>query len=276
MLKIKPDEYKVLCSFIKDKCGINLGDHKAYLIETRLSDLVLEYGCKNYLDFYRLAEKKPALVERIIDAMTTNETFWFRDTNVWKAITNNIIPFLVEKALAGKRVKVWFAACSSGQEVYSFLMLVNEHLEKIKQPRLLNYFDFTATDISPSVLFQAKSGRYSGIAIDRGLPEYFKNKYFKNIGNVWVFDEKLQKKVNFMKLNLQNSYKTLGTFNLVLCRNVLIYFSMETKKEIINKIAEQLEPGSPLMLGSTESLRDFSNRFEIKSENSVVINYLKK
>lgn len=275
MLKIKPAEYEILRTFIKDQCGINLGDHKAYLIETRLSDLVLEYGCKTYLEFYKKAERDPSLVERIIDAMTTNETFWFRDSNVWQVISNKIIPEIVEKAKGGKKVRVWFAACSSGQEVYSFLMMVNEHLEKINQKRLMTNLEFLATDISPSVLFQAKSGRYSGIAIDRGLPEYFKNKYFTNNGNVWIFDEKLKARVKFEKLNLQNNFRSLGLFSLVLCRNVLIYFSMDTKKEILDKIAGQMEAGSALLLGSTESLRDFSNRFKIESEKNVIINYLK-
>ena len=276
MLKIKPPEYETLRSFIKSECGINLGDNKAYLIETRLSDLVLEYGCNSYLEFYRKAEKNPQLVERIIDAMTTNETLWFRDSNVWDVIAKDIIPGLTETVKSGKKVKIWFAACSTGQEVYTFLMLVNEYLEKINQKRLFNLFDFIATDISPSVLFQAKSGRYSGIAISRGLPVFFKNKYFEEKGDIWIFDENLRKKVVFNKLNLQGSIKHLGRFNLVFCRNVLIYFSMETKKEIIQKIEAQMEPGSPLILGSTESLRDFSNKFEIVAEKNIVINYSKK
>lgn len=276
MLKIKPPEYDAIRDFIKSECGINLGDHKAYLIETRLSDLVLEYGCKSYMEFYNKSKHNPALVERIIDAMTTNETLWFRDQNVWDLIGKKIIPNLVEKVKAGKRMRVWFAACSTGQEVYTFLMLLNDHLDRIGQKRFLNNFDFVATDISPSVLFQAKSARYSGISIERGLSSGFRNRYFTNNGDVWSFDDSLRRKVRFEKLNLQKSVKHLGIFNLVFCRNVLIYFSPESKREIIGKIQAQMEAESPLILGSTESLRDFSDKFEIKSENNVIINYVKK
>ncbi|MDY0131483.1 MAG: protein-glutamate O-methyltransferase CheR [Desulforegulaceae bacterium] len=275
MIKIKPNEYEVLRTFIKKQCGINLGGNKSYLIETRLSDLVLEYGHNNYLDFYKKAEKDPALVERIIDAMTTNETFWFRDTLVWKAISDIIIPQIVEKAKTKKKVRVWFGACSTGQEVYSFLMMLNEHLQKTGQKYVLELVELIATDISPSVLFQAKSGRYSGISMERGLPQFFKEKYFVSKEKVWLFDPNLRKRVNFKKLNLQESFVSLGNFDLVFLRNVLIYFSAETKKEIIKKTAARMAAGSPLILGSTESIRDFSNEFSISYKNNVMINYKK-
>jgi len=275
MIKIKPNEYEILRAFIKQKCGINLGENKSYLIETRLSDLVLEYGFSNYLDFYKRAEKDLSLIERIIDAMTTNETFWFRDTAVWQVISDKIIFDIVEKVKNKKKVKVWFAASSSGQEVYSFLMMLNEFLEKTRQKYLLDMFEFIATDISPSVLFQAKSARYSGIAMERGLPVFFKQKYFIEKDKIWHFDSNLKNRVSFKKFNLQESYSWLGSLDLVFLRNVLIYFSPETKREIIQKTAERLESGSPLILGSTESIRDFSDKFSIVSQNSVIINYRK-
>jgi len=275
MIRIKPSEYEILKSFIKQKCGINLGANKSYLIETRLSDLVLEYGFNNYLDFYKKAEKDFSLIERIIDCMTTNETFWFRDTSVWQAISDKIVVDAVERAKNKKKVRVWFAASSSGQEVYSFLMMLNEYLEKNRLKYLMDMFEFIATDISPSVLFQAKSGRYSGISMERGLPVFFRQKYFTEKEKIWQFDESLKKKVIFKKFNLQESYTWLGTLNLIFLRNVLIYFSPETKKEIIKKISERMETGSPLILGSTESIRDFSDKFNIVSQNNVIINYLK-
>jgi chemotaxis protein methyltransferase CheR len=275
MIRIKPNEYELLRTFIKQKCGINLGDNKSYLIETRLSDLVLEYGLNNYLEFYRKAEKDSSVVERIIDAMTTNETFWFRDTAVWQVISDEVVPKTVEKAKNKKKSRVWFGACSSGQEVYSFLMMLSEYMEKTRQKYLLDKFEFVATDISPSVLFQAKSGRYSGISMERGLPPFFREKYFKEKEKIWHFDESLKKRVVFRKFNLQDNYNVLGVFDLVFLRNVLIYFSPETKKEIIEKTASRMEPGSPFILGSTESIRDFSDKFEIVSKNNVVLNYRK-
>lgn len=275
MIKINSSEYDILRAFIKQKCGINLGANKSYLIETRLSDLVLEYGFSNYLDFYKKAEKDISLIERIIDAMTTNETFWFRDTAVWQVISDRIVPYIVEKAKNKRKARVWFAACSSGQEVYSFLMMLNEHLEKTRQKNLMDVFDFTATDISPSVLFQAKAGSYSGIAMERGLPLFFKNKYFTEKDKIWHFDKNLKGRVTFKKFNLQDSYNWLGSLDLVFLRNVLIYFSPETKKEIIEKTSERMEPGTPLILGSTESIRDFSDRFDIVSQNNIIINYKK-
>jgi len=276
MIKINPAEYKIISRFIKQRCGINLGDQKAYLVETRLSDLVLEYGCSSYREFYGKAEKNPALVERIVDAMTTNETSWFRDIHIWKYLEQNIIPNMVTKGEKARQVRVWVAASSTGQEIYSFLMLLNEYLEKRNKANLLGRFEFFSTDISPSVLFQAKSGRYSSLSIKRGLPEKFKNKYFKNSGNIWIISEALRTKVNFKKLNLLGSLVALGKFDLVFCRNVLIYFDAETKKDIINRIASQINSGGILLLGSTESLREFSDRFDIVNEKNIIINYLRK
>jgi chemotaxis protein methyltransferase CheR len=207
--------------------------------------------------------------------MTTNETFWFRDTAVWQVISDEVVPKTVEKAKNKKKSRVWFGACSSGQEVYSFLMMLNEYLEKTRQKYLMDMFEFIATDISPSVLFQAKSGRYSGISMERGLPPFFKQKYFREKEKIWHFDENLKGRVVFKKFNLQESYNVLGVFDLVFLRNVLIYFSAETKKEIIEKTAARMESGSPLILGSTESIRDFSDKFEIISKNNIVINYRK-
>ena len=174
--------------------------------------------------------------------MTTNETLWFRDKSAWDYIKEVEVPRLMDKVEKGEKVRVWSAAASTGQEAYSLLMLLNDAAKAKKKPYLLDKIEITGTDISTSALFLATAARYDSMAIGRGVPADKMPVYFKKAGNVWEFDKVLKKRVTFKQFNLQNSFITLGKFDLVLCRYVAIYFSSRFKRELFSKIAKVLKP----------------------------------
>lgn len=273
MFKVSEEEYVLMKSFIEDKCGIHLESGKEYLIESRLSDLVLETGCTSFTEFHLKARMDTSgkLAWRIIDAMTTNETLWFRDQNTWKYIKDVAIPRVLDIAEKRGRVRIWSAAASTGQEAYSLLMLLDEATRERKKPGLLNSIEIIGTDISSSALFLAKSAKYDAIAMGRGMPEDKKSKYFKKEDKIWIFDQELKKRVTFKRFNLKDSFMSLGMFDLILCRYVIIYFSTEFKKEIYKKLFNSLQPGGVLLLGATESLRGYSSDFDISYHNNTVI-----
>ncbi len=273
MLRVTQEEYKVLIKYIEEHCGIHLQEGKEYLIESRLSDLVVESGQKSFQAFYHTVrnDRSGRLKERIIDAMTTNETSWFRDGNSWKYVKEVFIPRIFEKASQQKKVRIWSAAAATGQEAYSLLMLLHEEAENRKNPSILEKIEILATDISSSALFQAISARYGNVSMGRGLPEDKKMKYFKQDGNMWVFNQELKKRVQFKRFNLQDNFILLGSFDLIFCRYVMIYFSDNFRSEIVNKIAGSLINGGILLVEGSMLVQDYSNAFQtISHENSFV------
>lgn len=264
--------------YIEEHCGIHLQDGKEYLIESRLTDLVVESGCNSFQEFHLKArtDYTGKYRDRIVDAMTTNETLWFRDESAWKYIREAVVPNLVGQAMNRERVRVWSSASSTGQEAYSLLMLLDEAVKERGVPEAMDYIEILATDISSAALYLAVSARYDSIAIGRGLPEDKKRKYFKKEGNVWIFDHELKKRVKFKRFNLQNSFTPLGRFDFILCRYVVIYFSDAFKRDLFAKIAGVLKPGSCLLLGATESLRGYSNDFEIAYHDNAIFNIRKQ
>jgi chemotaxis protein methyltransferase CheR len=245
-----------------------LGDEKAYLIETRLTKLMAENGCEDFGQFYSLIRNggRADLREKIVDAMTTNETLWFRDTHPFTILREKLLPFLAEEIRQRRRarVRIWSAACSTGQEPYSMAIVIREFCREQTgvQPEL---FEIVGTDISPSALFLAIAARYDGISISRGLSSTVRDQYFRQDGRVWVLHEPVKKMVTFKKFNLQDDPAPLGRFDVVFLRYVAIYFSDALKKTIFARLAQMLSPSGYLILGGVESLRGFSDAFELLS-----------
>ena len=267
-MPVTQQEFNLLRDFIRLNCGIQLNDDKTYLIESRLAHLVMETGAKDFTEFYQKAKHDPSgsLRDRIVDAITTNETLWFRDGKPWVALKEHILPEFIKDLKEGRKrkIRIWSAASSTGQEAYSLTMLIDTLLGPSPSPEATPAsFEIIGTDISPSVLFLAIAGRYNQIEISRGLEEYYRDKYFTKQGVVWVLNEAIRKRVTFKKFNLQDSFAPLGRFDLVLCRNVAIYFSDAFKKEIFAKIEQALNPGSPFFVGSAESLSGYTNAFKL-------------
>ncbi|MBF0224389.1 MAG: protein-glutamate O-methyltransferase CheR [Desulfobacterales bacterium] len=277
MVKITEPEYILMKKYIEEHCGIFLEDGKEYLIESRLSDLLIETGSNSFqeLHFKARTDYTNKLRDRIIDAMTTNETLWFRDESLWSYLREVAIPSIIDKALKTGRARIWSAASSTGQEPYSILMLIDEVAKTKGMLSILDKIEIIATDISSSALFLAMAAKYDSMTINRGLPLDKKLKYFTQQKNVWVFDQELKKKVKFKKFNLQESFISLGTFDLILLRYVTIYFSSDFKKILYEKIANALVPKGTLILGATESLRGFTDKFEITYHKNALVNIKK-
>ena len=257
-------EFKLLRDFIEQHCGICLGEEKAYLIETRLAGLMVQSGCPDFGSFYRLARdgSVPQLKEKIIDAMTTNETLWFRDTHPFITLKEKFLPALADEILKGNRVRIriWSAACSTGQEPYSMAMVIHEYCRTHPgiQP---SHFEILATDISPSALFLAKNGRYDENAMRRGLPDDMRARYFHTDGTTWMVNEELKNLVTFKKFNLQDAMEPMGHFDIVFCRYVTIYFAEDFKKRIFSGFARVLAPSGLLVVSAVESLRGIAENF---------------
>lgn len=264
MSKIEAKEFILLRDFIEMHCGIHLDENKMYLVETRLTTLMVEQGCKTFIEFYykAKADLSNTLREKIIDAMTTNETLWFRDNTPFISIQKHLFPLFAKEIASGKKTKIriWSAASSTGQEIYSIAMLILDFCRTQTTLRP-EHFELLATDISPTVLFIAKAGRYDAHIISRGLPEEQRNRYFKNDGRIWIINDIVKQMVTFKKLNLQEDFVPLGRMDLILCRNVLIYFSEEFKKDLLRRFASLLRPSGYFFVGSSESISNYSNEY---------------
>ncbi len=274
MLRITDPEYVLMKTYIEEHCGVHLEEDKEYLIESRLSDLVAASGCRSFQEFHFKArtDLSGRLRDQIVDAMTTNETSWFRDKGAWEYLAEVAAPDLLDRAAEAGGAQVWSAAASTGQEPYSLAMLLEEEALRRGRPSLAARVEIMATDISTSALLTAMAGRYDAIAMNRGLAEERRERYFVREGRSWVLDPRIRERVSFKKFNLQNPFIFARPFDLVLCRYVSIYFSEGFKRDLFAKTASVLRPGGVLLLGATESLREFSREFEISYYKNAVIN----
>lgn len=278
LANISAAEYEEFRQFLEDACGILLGDNKHYLVQSRLGKMVADTSVASLGELVgQLRRETPGskLRERVIEAMTTNETFWFRDAHPFRILAGHILPDYVKRKQ--RSLRIWSAACSTGQEPYSVSITVQEFLTR--NPGSLSDVQITATDISPSVLEEAKTGYYDPMALARGLPPEIKGRYFQQDKHHW--EERWQvradirKRIRFSTGNLLASYAALGRFDIIFCRNVLIYFSSESKLDILQRMTAALNPGGYLFLGASESLSQFSDAFEMVRCNSGVV-YRKK
>ena len=260
------DEFQLFRNFIEESCGISLGDDKEYLVESRLASLVEESGCGRYKDLYFKAksEARTGLRDKIVDIMTTNETLWFRDAHPFHILKEKIFRQYDEEVQNGKRrsVKIWSAACATGQEPYSIAMTTMDFAKNSNALRP-QHFQILATDISPSALYIATVGNYDVFAMNRGLPEPYRDSYFDKSGRFWRVKDEVKGRVSFKKYNLQDPLLPLGKFDIIFCRNVAIYFSHDFKVDLFSRMAKILHPGGYFFLGASESMTAFSDAFEM-------------
>ena len=274
------EEFQLFREYIRNSCGICIPPEKAYIIETRLSKLMIDSGAENFSEFFKIITSKInyPLHQQIINAITTNETLWFRDESPWKYMEEIALPKLVEDIATGrkKRVRIWSAAASTGKEIYSTAMCVDNYIKTHKPMGVrLSDFEFFATDISMRVLDIAKRGRYDSISINRGLNDYYKNMYFTQKDSAWDIDAKIREAVNFAHFNLQNSYQRFGLFDIILFRYVLIYFSDDLKREMIKKLHGALRDEGILFTGNYALYGMFEDYFEVEHFESATY-YTKK
>jgi chemotaxis protein methyltransferase CheR len=267
------NEFQLLRAYIEKQCGIALGEDKAYLVAGRLSGLLAESGAGDFFGLYHkaVADRTLVLRDKIVQAMTTNETLWFRDRYPFDILREVILPEMDRQLRAGlrRKVRIWSAACSTGQEPYSIAMAV---LEYGRRHSLLPWqnLEIVATDISSPVLFLALAGRYDQLSISRGLPPEMLARYFTQSGRVWVLSEKIRSLVRFTKFNLQDNPAGLGRFDVVFCRNVGIYFADASRRVLFSRLADALRPAGSLLVGASESVTNYSAEFKMQKYQNAI------
>ena len=267
MIKLQADEGRVLAQYIYSLCGVHLDETKGYLMENRLVNLLQETGCASFSELYMKARSdlSGVLARRIVDAVTTGETSFFRDTAPFELLQHKLLPELIDRRkkniLPGAGpipIRIWSAACSSGQEVYSIAMVLKELLGDRSQYdiRLLG------TDVSDQAVARASYGVYNRIELERGLPPEKLNRYFSVVdGGVKVRDD-LRAMASFRRLNLFDNISSLGRFDIIFCRNVAIYFLEADKIRLFTKLGNALQSDGALIIGVTESLSGLCPQFE--------------
>ncbi|MCM2678934.1 CheR family methyltransferase [Echinimonas agarilytica] len=263
-------EYKTFRDYLEKQCGIVLGDNKQYLVKSRLAPVLTKYKIKSLTELLSSLSSisQRELRAAVIDAMTTNETLWFRDGYPFELLKSKIFPDFHGQR---KPIRMWSAACSSGQEPYSLSMTSLEY--QMQRPGTLpGGVEILATDISASMLEQCKGAEYDELALARGLsPERRRQFFEKADSGRFRLNSKVRQQVTFRYANLLESYALLGRFDIIFCRNVLIYFSADVKSKIINQFAGALNPGGYLMLGASESISGLSDKFEMVRCNPGIV-----
>jgi chemotaxis protein methyltransferase CheR len=259
--------------FLERACGIVLGENKQYLVRSRLSPLIKQFSCESinsYIDSVIKGNRQHQTAA--IEAMTTNETLWFRDEYPFKLLENPILSQFSSKA---KPFRVWSAACSSGQEAYSIAMTIL-NFKKQQSNSFRAGIEIVGTDISEEMLLRCRSAEYDQLSISRGLPERFKTDFFESADSDKLrLTSQVRALTKFKSINLLDSYSALGKFEIIFCRNVLIYFSNEVKKQILQKIAACLQDDGILFLGASESLSGLTDKYTMVRCNPGLY-YLKK
>jgi chemotaxis protein methyltransferase CheR len=254
------DDFNLLAKLIKDKSGLTLTKDKAYLLESRLLPVARKYTLKNLDELVmRLRTRhEQGLIRDVVEAMTTNESFFFRDIKPFDQFKQVVLPYLLKARANAKSIKIWSAACSSGQEPYTLAMILKE-----EKARLAGWnFDIVATDLSTEILAKAQAGLYSQFEVQRGLPIQMLMKYFKQAGDRWQIDQSLRDMVRFRPFNLLEDMNSLGQFDVIFCRNVLIYFDQPTKQMVLERMARQLGQDGFLYLGGAETVVGITDKFQ--------------
>ena len=253
----------LICNLVNDLCGIYLDESKDYLIEGRLGKLLQSNSCESYSDFAKKVRIDRALQTEVIDAITTNETLWFRDSSPFEALKFKIFPELIDakmKSAVPKKFRVWSAACSTGQEAYSIAMTFADTVADFESWD----FQVVGTDVSPSAVNTAQQGLYSQLEVSRGLDQKHLSGYFLRQGTNYRVNEILQSRCDFQVRNLLKPLSDLGTFDVIFCRNVSIYFTRRDRDLMFKRLGKMLTPGGWLFTGSGESLADLGPNWSPK------------
>ncbi|VIO67323.1 CheR family methyltransferase [Bradyrhizobium ivorense] len=252
-----PPDYEYLRKLLKDHSGLDLSADKQYLIESRLLPLARKYGLSGIPDLVTKI-RGGAYIPQVVEAMTTNETFFFRDKVPFDHFRDTIMPDVLKARAARRSVRIWCAAGSTGQEPYSLAMCLKEMGAALAGWRV----EIVATDLSQEVLEKSKAGIYSQFEVQRGLPIQMLVKYFKQSGELWQINPELRSMVQHRQLNLLHDFAQLGVFDVIFCRNVLIYFDQDTKINVFNRLARSMEADGFLVLGAAETVVGLTDSFK--------------
>ncbi len=254
-----PLELEFLGRFLKERSGLVLVGDKSYLIESRLMPVARKHNLPGLSAVMaQLRAGNVQIESEVVEAMTTNETFFFRDKIPFDLFTETMLPAMKQARAAQRRLRIWCSACSTGQEPYSLAMILEEQAANFPGWD----FEILATDISGEVLTKAKAGKFSQFEVQRGLPIQFLVKYFEQVGDLWEISPKLRAKIQFRPINLLRDFALLGTFDIIFCRNVLIYFDEATKIDVLKRLANSVASDGFLVLGAAETVVGLCDRFK--------------
>jgi chemotaxis protein methyltransferase CheR len=252
-------DFEYVCRLVRDRSAVVLEPGKEYLVEGRLTPVARQLGLGSVSELVGRLRSGPdnGLTARVVEAMVTTETSFFRDLHPFESLRTTVLPDLIRRRAAEKRLDIWCAACSTGQEPYSVAILLREHFPGLAGWRV----GILATDLSGEVLGRAKEGRYSQIEVNRGLPAALLVKYFRQHGSAWELAEEIRRAVEFRELNLVRPWPALPRMDIVFLRNVMIYFDLDTKKTILGQVARLLRPNGYLLLGGAETTLNLDDSF---------------
>ncbi|MEM7619905.1 MAG: CheR family methyltransferase [Pseudomonadota bacterium] len=256
-----PQDFAFLRDMLRERSGLVLSDDKSYLVESRLQPVAKSNGL-NGLPELITSLRKPGsenLKSQITEAMTTNESFFFRDKIPFQNFEEHMLPYMLQARAAKKKLRIWSAAASTGQESYSLSIILKEMAPKLTGWKV----DIIGTDLSIEVLEKASAGLYSQFEVQRGLPVNLMVKYFKQIGSLWQIDASIRSMVEYKSFNLLDNLSPLGQFDIVFCRNVLIYFDQATKADVLKRISRQMENDAYLILGAAETIVGLCDDFKM-------------
>jgi chemotaxis protein methyltransferase CheR len=257
---MRTEAFQYLAGLIKDRSGIVLTADKLYLLESRLMPIARRLGVPDLDDLVRRARANDprGLVDEIVEAMTTNESLFFRDVKPFDQFRNLVLPRLLAARASSRQIRIWSAACSSGQEPYSLAMVLSDEAARLQGWKI----DVLGTDISKAMVERARAGSYSQFEVQRGVPPALLKKYFVADGERWQVAPALKQMLRFREFNLLDDAAPLGQFDVVFCRNVLIYFDQPTKAQILAQIARRMPADGLLYLGGSETVFGISDQFE--------------
>ncbi|HMF49838.1 MAG TPA: protein-glutamate O-methyltransferase CheR [Candidatus Saccharimonadales bacterium] len=259
-MAISDAEFHYIKDFIYQQAAIDLEPGKAYLVESRLQPIARREGFASLSDMIAKLRAQPAngLNWLVVEAMTTNETYFFRDVHPFELLKTKVLPELIKRRAAQRQINIWCAAASSGQEPYSIMMLLREHFPELSTWKI----NFTATDISNQMLNRCREGFYSQLEVNRGLPVTLLVKYFEKISTEWKIRDDLRRAIDFRQLNLAQPWPALATMDIVFIRNVLIYFDVATKKPILARVRRLMSPDGYMFLGGAETTLNLDESFK--------------
>ena len=254
-------DFEFICQILRERSGLVLTNDKAYLLESRLLPVARKWKLATFDDLVRVIRTKmdEAVVRDVVEAMTTNESFFFRDTKPFDQFKALVLPALLKSRAASRTIRIWSAACSSGQEPYSLAMILSESAAQLNGWKI----EIVGTDLSTEILNRAKEGMYSQFEVQRGLPITMLVKYFAQIGDRWQINAKIRGMVQYKEFNLLQDPMPLGRFDVVFCRNVLIYFDQPTKTRVLNSVAKLMPEDGFLFLGGAETVLGITDKFQM-------------
>lgn len=257
---MRPDDFDFLAKLLRERSGLVLTADKTYLLDSRLTPVARKWSMKGLEELVAALRLRgdARLVGDVVEAMTTNESLFFRDIKPFEQFKKIVLPALLERRAAKRHIRIWSAACSSGQEPYSLAMVLREEGARLSGWRI----EIVATDIAPQMIERCRQGIYSQFEVQRGLPIQLLVKYFKQMGDRWQIDPTLRANIDFRVFNLLDNAAGLGSFDVVFCRNVLIYFDQPTKAKVLEQIHGRMPEDGFLYLGGAETVLGITNRFE--------------